>query len=182
MQLKCLVVGEVTLVFNSGSSLVSSVDLVARIDRDLRNAPDEKLLRVLLYDGFLIHEFRTPRKCRYPLTAQFAKKLMGTGGGLMYPSVQSHGAINLAVRAEDFDSIFEVLGTQVLEVKKLAFGVYNIDVKRSSCDFDSSGTINWASKKVLSYTMLPGQGMRVANDFGGWRVPLPTSNQVPPPG
>src|SRR5260370_1932447 len=118
----------------------------------MQQLSDEDKLKMEFIDAFLADQFsrRVGHLDEHKLTAAFAKFIAGTKAGLMYPSVEVRGGVNLSVSAPMFDEHFEVLCTWVLEVEELyGYSVYNFTDRRFSCDFESDGTIRWDSPKKM---------------------------------
>lgn len=66
-------------------------------------------------DSFLSEAFRRPavRSHEYRLTAVYAASVMQDEGGLIYPSVQARGGINVAIHPQTFDAHFRVAYTVI---------------------------------------------------------------------
>jgi len=155
-------------------SLVNATKLIDAVAAMVQGLSEEEANKLVYLDAFLAEEFsrRAARPYEYKLTAAYAKILSRGNGGLMYPSVEIRGGINLAVTARVFDDNFEVLATDVHEVGAYyGYGVYDLILRRSSCEFEKDGRIIWDSKKSLSFTHSLQGGKQLLHDVEGWRVP-----------
>lgn len=116
--------------------------------------PNEAI--VLAYvDSVLADYFRKEVKesepYNYKITAFFSERFIGAQGGVIYPSVQIHGGINLALAGSTVDSRLETLWTEVVEIiEDFGHGMYVTQEKRYSEEIDPDGKINWASKRGRS--------------------------------
>ena len=128
-------------------------------------------------DAFLAEQYarRVERHFEYKLTATYARMIFSGGGGILYPSVQARGGMNVAFPAARFDELFEVLYTEAVYIEDYyGSGVYNVSRKRFSCDLDKDGTIRWESKKEIPRLFHWIHGMQVG-PFEGWTVPKESS-------
>lgn len=176
VQVPCMVLGELTHLIHSGRIRLNSRRLELAIQADLLQYDEEGRNRTVFLDAFLSEEFRRIRvkPVEYKLTAAVAEIFYAGKGGVMYPSVETWGAQNLAVPSEVFDPSFEVLWTEVVKVSKYhGYGVYEAARTRFSCDFASDGQINWNSPKVYHFVQAPGPFREhvPAPGYVGWRVP-----------
>jgi hypothetical protein len=89
------------------------------------------------------------------ITAALAKLIFRTRRGIMYPSVEIPGGVNLAIPAKLFAGRFEVLWTDIVEVGRyLGCGVYIPPASvRYSEEFGDNGDISWKSSRKLLETL-----------------------------
>src|SRR6267142_1858699 len=101
--------GDYEHITNSGGSLVNSHKMVEVVSRMIQELQQDEHLKIMLIDGFLADQFShsVAQRYEYKLTAAFAKYVFGKKAGLMYPSVEVRGGINIAVPSQMFDEHFE---------------------------------------------------------------------------
>ncbi|WP_157606845.1 hypothetical protein [Sedimenticola selenatireducens] len=88
----------------------------------------------------------------------------------MFPSIENDHAINLALPAATFDSKFEVLFTEVYEIKETyGFGLYKLKKLHFSSEVYGNGDINWDSKKAHNFNWHPRAGLMANQPIAGWR-------------
>ena len=107
------------------------------------------------------------------LTAAFAKRLFNNGHGVIYASVEVTGGMNIAVSSLTFNEYFEVLWTELLEVKRhYGYGLYECNRLRATREFSADGEINWNTDRPLDrrHQFRGGYAVR-GGDRRGWRVP-----------
>lgn len=170
-EIPCHIVGEFRCYHASGSSLVNSTKTTNHI-QTLQHANQEKYLRSIFIDSVISELFRiqAKRPYEYKITATYADLILKAKGGIMFPSVENDYAINLAVPAAIFDSQFEVLFTEVYEIKETyGFGLYQLKTLHSSREFVENGDINWDSKGTLNYNWHPRSGLIANQPIEGWR-------------
>jgi hypothetical protein len=144
------IIGEFAYIHNSGLSLLGydkSIELV----ESLRAKPDDLLLRTVLLDAFLADQFaqRVKRGHDYRLTSAVAQMLLQSRAeSIMFPSVEQHGGLNIAVPGEIFDDKFEVLWSDLVRVHYLGYGQYKIEVLASSSQIAGDGCIKWSANPV----------------------------------
>lgn len=175
VDIPCHVVGEYQKFHQSGGSLVNSEKLIGSLAQ-IQDANPTDFVRSVFIDSFISELFRYPakRSFEYKITAAYSELLHLGAGGLIYPSVESLGAMNLAVPARVFDTKFEVVDTKVWTVEEaFGYGIYSLSPLRSSCDFDESGVIRWDSKMRRDFSWTPQTGIRERKHIAGWRKSNP---------
>lgn len=137
------------------------------------NSPD--YLEKVFIDSFIAETFRKnvsdSETHEYKLSAIYAEKLHKAGGGFIFPSVKSAGAMNIAVPGEVFDTKFEVLDTHLLEVvDSFSYGLYQLRNIGYTSTFSPNGDINWSVNKQL----IPQIGQYFGQTYDpmhiGWRL------------
>ena len=174
LQVPCHIVGEYQSILNSGGSLINSRILEQAVNRQMHDETDERQEANFYIDSYFAESFRrrVEHTYEYKATAAFAEKLHKANGGLMYPSVQTAGGINIALPATVFDANFEVMSTEVHRIDTCyGYGLNHTSLLRSSCDFESDGTINWSSHKRRPATWNLQEGVRMSASETGWRKP-----------
>ena len=88
----------------------------------------------------------------------------------MYPSVAANHGINLAIPRCTFDSSFEVLYTDLLQIQKYyGYGVFDATRLKGTCEIEEDGTFVWNSKRIFQFEHSMASGMRIPREFTGWR-------------
>ena len=163
----CFAVGEVVGFRNSNRSQFGSTEtLTAQLEK-LGND-----FRLVAYrDAVIAHYFRkrVEHSYEYKVTAAFSEIFHGVGG-LIFPSVQTPYAYNLAINNQVFDKQFEVIATMVLKIISApGHGIYHAE-KHSFChDFLPDGTINWGSPMRRDLSFPSNFGMHEVTYQAGWR-------------
>lgn len=169
----CSSFGELTHLYRTGRIRLPAPQLQRAIEMDFLRCDEDMQRRLLYLDAFISDEFRKicPTPIEYQLTAAIAEVFHESASGVMYPSVQTHGAQNLAVAAELFDASFEVLGTELHKVEKsYGYGVFDAKEVAHSCDFEADGRINWNSNKRCQFVPHPMSGNLMPEPgYMGWR-------------
>lgn len=175
IDLPCAIVGEYQSIHNSGGSLVNSRKLEDSISRLLLNSTQESVQLQLFLDSFFAELLRAqPKKPEdYLPTAILAEHLLSHAKGLLFPSVETAHAVNLAVRAPVFDEAFEVMCTFVCRIDRChGYGVYDAELVENSSTFSSDGTIHWDSHRSLPSVFSYQSGYGFSIETSGWRVPI----------
>jgi hypothetical protein len=173
LQFPCHVVGDYAHIYNSGRSQINSNILVNAIESERHTVPLEAQNKHAFIDAFLAEQFSRPhgRPFDFKLTAAFAARLYTLDGGIIYPSVERRGGMNLATSARSFDRFFEIVCTWVLEIKKFhGCGVYDLDLVKESCTFATDGTIDWKAPQNLPFSQSLRFGLRLPPGYKGWSV------------
>ena len=168
------VVGEIAFYHNNGHSLINSVDAKRQSDRFIHSATPDALTRRLFVDSFLSEQYAKPVKhaIEYRLSAEFANRYTSQGTSLIYPSVESRGAVNIAVPADRFDRDFEVMETVVYRIESyLGYHYFMTIPVLGSAQFESDGEIDWASSRQATGSHAYSFGVRYNQGQTGWRVP-----------
>jgi hypothetical protein len=171
----CFTVGDFEYFHNSGRSLIAP-QLEESYIQGLKTSPLDGVFKRLFVDAFLAKQFRVRTKHPYEhkLTAAFAKLMFKTGAGIMYPSVETPGGMNLAIPAKLFADHFEVLWTDVVKAHYLGCSLHAPrDSVRYSEEFGDNGDINWKSNRKLLQTLSFDfkAGYSPLEPWPGWRVP-----------
>jgi hypothetical protein len=171
----CADYGELTHLLYSGRIRRPAPQLEQWIANMWLKADANTQRRLQYVDAFVSEEFRKVRthSVEYQVTAAIAEIFHESGGGgIIYPSVASYAAENVAVSAEVFDEKFEVLWTEVHRIDRFyGYGVYDATITRRTCDFDPDGLIKWDSGKEYRYQEDPIRGDHSPEaGYVGWRV------------
>jgi len=113
VQYPCHVVGETERVTKSGHSSMGLKTTEEHFITEYQRGITNKHLTDLFIDSFFAAWFRerVDEPLDYKKTAIYSSLIHGLGSGLIYPSVMSAGAVNIAIPATDFDKYFEVFFT-----------------------------------------------------------------------
>jgi hypothetical protein len=173
----CHVIGDIQSVWFCGASLQRNTQLAEKIWKLRDQVGEERFLKMLFLDSFFTNQLsklhHRQDADQYRLTSAYANTVMNDEISLLYPSARAPGALNLAARPRSFDQKVEVIWTEVLEVlEALGYGMYRVERKRFSCDFDPSGNIAWDSKKVVDGGVVSHTGESVPAEYVGWRFPI----------
>lgn len=174
VQFLCHVIGDYAHVHNSGRSQINSEIIVNAVWGELDTLPPELQDKHRFVDTFLAEQFSRPhgRAFEFKLTAAFAARLYRGKGGVIYPSVERRGGMNLATSAQDFDRSFEVVHTSLVEIKRFhGCGVYECKLIKTSSTFAADGTIDWKASQDLNFSRSPAGGLQLPGYTGGWSVP-----------
>jgi hypothetical protein len=174
LQFPCYVVGDYAHINNSGRSQISSEILVDGVEKQLYTLPVGVTKRHLFVDAFLAEQFSRPhgRSFEFKLTAAFAARLYAANRGVIYPSIERRGGMNLATSAQCFDRSFEVVCTVVMEVKRShGCGVYDSATLKASSTFAADGAIDWKAPQALNFSHTLRRGNRLPKGHRGWSVP-----------
>ena len=173
IQFPCAIIGELQAVWNSGRSLINSEKIEQAIRTGI-DAQDPGMFYDLFVDSLISEIFRAPilDSTQYITSAVIANHLLCSGhGGIMYPSVRSAHSINLAVASEAFDSNFEVLGSEVMEIiANHGYGLYIPKLLKQTWELETDGTFKWDSARVPPITEGRRRDTLIPPDFKGWRV------------
>lgn len=172
VQFRCAVIGEYQAIFNSGRSVVNSQNLEGSLSEELVADIDGAMSKVFV-DSVTAEIFRSNISCSndYVTSAVIADSIVGHHAGLMYPSIRTSHAINLAVHADDFDRNFEVLESTVYEVLDYhGYGLFSLKPLKATCEITSAGQFVWNSKRQMPSTLGSRRDKQVPSDFIGWRV------------
>lgn len=171
----CHVVGEYQRFFSSGRSWIYS-EILANEVAQMQATNFNEFMRCVFIDSVISELFRyqVKRPFEYKITAAYSELLHLAQGGTIYPSVESFGAINIAIPAKVFDLKFEVVNTEVYKIEEaFGYGLYSLSPLRLSCDFQTSGDINWESKMRRDFQWNPQEGLRERQPSPGWRKAIP---------
>ena len=153
MEFPCDVLGECHSVFHSGGSLINSRSLEQGI-RHWMGQPGARVFENVFVDAFLSEEFsrRAEYHTEYKLTATYAQRMLQRKRGLMFPSVQAHQNINLAIAASDFLANFEVMGSLLVQIKQYAgYGLFTYLPIKQTHTLDKAGNFVWDPSSDISY-------------------------------
>lgn len=170
VQFPCHVVGEYHRYTTEGKSFIT--DLPIPVLKELRRADPQRFAAFAYIDSIISRLFRREvaqnRNHEYKLTAIYSDLYHTAGKGLIYPSVRNPEAANLALHPQDFDSNFEVIGTQVITAaQSRSQGM--VPLLRQAFDFHSDGSIKWNSRLVRPMEHNTRTGWRERSPIPGWR-------------
>lgn len=152
----CILLGELSALSNAGGSIIGSQTSDTMVSKAWKERPQHEVEAAIYVDAFLAEQFArvARRPSEYRMTAVFAEILFDQQrDAVIYPSVESRGGLNLAMKAESFDRSVEVLRSTVYRIDKFhGLGMYDCtaiktagvfgDDNRAKA-FDVDGTINW---------------------------------------
>jgi hypothetical protein len=176
-QVKCVVIGELAYLMQAGRSLVNSKGLSESLANLLARTDPTLALYWHLVDAFFASSFRkdVPRGApnhEYLLSACLAKKIHAAEGAVLFPSVRTFGAMNIALPASLFDTCFEVIYTQTFRViDQYRQNVYLMRPELYSEDFELNGSVNWSFQLTPRFSGGPLGSIRIPPQHKGWRVP-----------
>lgn len=168
----CAVIGEIENFNNCGKSVLSD-KLSSAFSKMALDFPSE-FQQYLYVDSVCAEIFRRTvnRQFEYKTSAVLANLLLKMKGGLMYPSIEARNAINLVIRAEEFNQYFEVINTRIVKVEhSFGHGVYQIKDVNASYLFEENGHIRWGEGRFPDSEFSFSGGWRVTEQIKGWRVP-----------
>lgn len=134
----------------SGRAKISE-NLGRELNRILNRMPPKAAQSFIFLDAFLasIVEYKEARDSGYLHSRTVSQLLLEKTPGVQaiwYSGMAHENAINLAVRPEIADELFEVVGTTVVKINKIYdFGIYDVSIVRNAKGYDSDGTIIWDS-------------------------------------
>jgi hypothetical protein len=172
VQFPCFVVGEAENFTNCGRSVLSEMLTVAFNDMALESPIEFE--NFLYIDSVCAEIFRrdVKRSFEYKTSATLAHVLLGQKKGLIYPSVEAQNAMNLVVRAEEFNDCFEVIYTSLSKVEEsFGHGIYRMSIANESFSFEDDGYIKWGEGRAPESTFSLQEGRVITESFKGWRVP-----------
>ncbi|MDQ8195688.1 RES family NAD+ phosphorylase [Coraliomargarita sp. SDUM461004] len=147
-EIRCGLVGEYYKVHRSGKSSISD-EAGALINRILSGIPHKKGIGFILIDAILseILAKKNASAEGYLYTRALGRQLLEKLpdiDGLVYPSVASSHAMNLALNVDAARSKLELSGNSVLKiVKRYEYGIYDYELIRNASGHYQDGTINW---------------------------------------
>lgn len=147
--IRCCVVGEVLNVHRSGQAWASR-ELGSSLNSILNKMSPNEARSFVYIDAFFSSILREKNAAS---NDYLHSRILGTLlfekipdlDGILYPGVALEGATNLAVKPVSADSIFEVLGTSVVQVeKKYDYGIFDFSLIRKANNDFTDGTIKWS--------------------------------------
>ena len=171
VELICRVVGELQFFHAAGRSQLRSGPAAEFLHQEMAADPLSFSASVL-FNSVMAEIFRLPTKRPhdYKISAAYAEWYFQTGGGLIFPSVESPGAMNLAVPATVFDAKFEVLDTSVVRVVDyVGYGIYLLKTEHNSSNFADDGSIDWKNSTPVPSTRGPFGNVVIDPKYVGWR-------------
>lgn len=171
-QFPCAVANDYQSIFNFGRSAVNSQKIVESLNKLIATNKVLFIAQVFI-DSVLSELFRRKVSDQddYAPSAVVATRVHSIRQGLMYPSVRTSHAINLAVRAGDFDDFFEVLDSEVFQITDyLGYGLYSLKRLKYTCSITSSGLFDWASNRQMPTSTGSFRDAQIPAEFLGWRA------------
>ena len=174
----CTVVGEYQSIMNSGRSLTRCYDNEKKV-AEICFTNQARANELLCIDGFLSEAFRrqTVFDCEYQITAKFAELASHFGpSGVVYESVQSPYALNLALPARLFNANCEAIYTELHRIDDyFGFGAYRSTLVKRTNKILPDGTIDLIGASEIPFHQDIRSGFSVPPDVAGWRVNSSTS-------
>lgn len=177
VQTKMAKIGDLQRRANSGRTLFPDLPDDSKFQQWRASNPST-YQRALYIDCLLAEIFTSAstRHVEYRISAKFAATTYTRGFGLIYPSVRSPHAMNIAHHRSMFDGGCQVLFTQVLEIEEfLGYSIYGFNRLKFSSVFRPDGGIEWGSVNLP----MPNKGAFGApeplDNLYGWRPP-PAAN------
>lgn len=168
---QCSVIGEYAHWLHSGRTRIPYPPMETRFSEIQQNVDFDTRQKMHFVDSFLSEEYRKlPRRSyEYKLTAVLAESIYKRPAGMLYPSVETYGSMNLAVPSELFDECFEILFTRLYRVERVyGYGVYGLAELMFSREFDTDGRIKWSPMADTDPThLLP---RNYDERYVGWRI------------
>lgn len=168
----CAVVGEHQSIFNSGSSIYNSEKLVKEFEERFGLLGENTEPQVFV-DSVIADIFRTQidNPAHHVTSATISAQVFKKEWGLMYSSVRTTHAVNLAVRANEFDTKFEVLNSDILRISDYhGYGLFSFETIRETAEIKLNGDFDWSSTRTMPASVGERRAMIVPSEFVGWRV------------
>lgn len=166
-----LIIGEMRHIYSTGRSLLGATSNEAYASQ-LFTSNNEQFVRAYFVDCLFAELFSRPggRSIDYKITSFIAENLLSRDLGLIYPSVQAHNGINIALPKSVFDSRCLVASTTLIKIEKFyKYGIYQLRNIALSSQFGLDGTIIWSDATgSLPSSLSQSDPNRAAN---GWVVP-----------
>jgi hypothetical protein len=171
---KVHVVGDVARAFHT-RQLQIPADPAALLHHLDQVDPLQRLKQVY-FDSFIADLFsrKNKRDKEHRITAAYAKQLFDYDfDGILYPSVETRGGMNIAMPAKKFDRAFEVLGSAVYRVDTiLGYSLFLATPCRVARAFERDNFV-W-DEGAYSIDRDPVANPNVWGAAPGWRAPQST--------
>ncbi|BCG08755.1 RES family NAD+ phosphorylase [Buttiauxella agrestis] len=148
--IRCFAIGEVHNAYHGVNTISLGMfneirDLIRRLgEDDIRG-----LLSYLYMDAFsaeLLNSIRA-HEVNYVYSRIFCRLLLGKYkdvDGIIYPSAKVKGASNIVLRSESVEEKIQIVGNDVLKVKKMyPYGIVELDLVKSAKGQTLNGDIVW---------------------------------------
>lgn len=174
----CVNLGDIQRRQNSGRSLFDDPHGDSRIAYMLKHDP-HRYQQCLYIDSVMAELFR--RQVEIPsdhfLTATVADAFHRGNISVLYPSVQTMHALNIAIPGCVFDDTFQVLLTEVHHINRnFGDGIHHTTRLKQSTRFATDGTIDWSEWTSLNTWIGKHGAQEPAPGTIGWRVQRRPSN------
>ncbi len=158
---KCRIapIGEFNRVQRTGRGFLCG-DLSSTINDMLNGCSLDEAKSLLITDAFLL-ECLVDDDFPYALSSFVAKSIFEKNrdiSAIAYPSVRQNGAINFAIKTEDFWKSWGVVGARRMKVYHLACGYYETSLTEHVMGVDEGGKLIWERGLVddkYSYPLVP---------------------------
>ncbi|MCM2376948.1 RES domain-containing protein [Pseudomonas marginalis] len=143
---KCRIapIGEMLQIQRTGRGFLSG-DGSPTIDKMLNVCERREVQSLLIADAFLF-ECLVEDDDRYLISSFVAKEVFEKNrsiSAVAFPSVRQHGAINFAIRTEDFWNSWGVFAARRMHVHHLACGYYDTQQTEHVVEIGSGGALVW---------------------------------------
>ena len=167
------VIGEYQKFYMSGRL---TYDSLRKLYVEQRATNRETFLRTVFVDAVMAEFFRMPVERddnhNYKVTAAFTKLFTSTTGILLFPSVASAAAMNLAISANVFDASFEVVDTEVFRVRACyGYAMFDLEPLHYSSLVTKDEHFDWSANKRRNFVNNEMGGAMETQYVPGWRVP-----------
>ena len=142
-------IGEMLQIQRTGRGFLSG-DASATINNMLNACSTDQARSLLITDAFLF-------KClvgddeQYLISSFVSESIFNKNrniSAVAYPSVRQHGAINFAVRTDDFWNSWSVVAARRLRVRHLALGFYETTRTEHVIGITAGGQLAWEKGKI----------------------------------
>lgn len=179
---RCVNLGDIQRRQNSGRSLFDDPSGDIRINNMVKHNP-QKYQLCLYIDTVLAELFR--RQSDVPadhfLTATVADAFHRGNISVLYPSVRTMHALNIAIPGCVFDDTFQVLLAEVHHINRnFGDGIHLTTRLKQSTTFAKDGTIDWSEWMSLNTRIGKYGALEPAPGTVGWRVQRPPSSDRRP--
>ena len=171
-QVTAILIGALEQVHKSGRFLYPSQKTAEHLHHYLAALDPLDRMRAIYLDSFIAALFREPGNKRYKATSALAEKILAADfTSIIYPSVQTVTAMNLAVRDAVFNQCFEVVSVQRSIIKSsYGYGLYAQGKAEVSNRFSSAGDIDWSASITAPPEYSLELGFTYPDNAPGWVV------------
>jgi hypothetical protein len=143
---RCAPIGEFANMYSSNRGRLLG-DRASEIGQFL-NACDSNDLKALLITDSFLHRCMSTDVAPYPLSAHVAHRIFLKNKevqAIVYPSTKLAGALNFAIRTDDFWTCWGIRSVSNMRVQHLAEQVYTESERRNAKDIDLCGGLQWGN-------------------------------------
>lgn len=137
-------IGELMRLQRAGRGMLTG-DVSAEILKIINACNPDEMKSVLIADAFLF-ECLIKDDDNYLVSSFVAKSIFAKNNNIaavVYPSVKQYGAVNFAIRTENFWDAWSIVGARRLHAKHLAYGYYDLSQAQHVTEITSEGKLVW---------------------------------------